>query len=211
MNNKLKIWETALLAAMCVTLCTAVWAQARQNSISKSLIRLHVIAVSDDDGEQAIKLKVRDAVLEYISPKLEESVSVLESERIINSEIYGIKQAAEAAAQGREVKVTLGTESYPTRKYEGFTLPAGKYTSLRVILGEGAGHNWWCVVFPPVCLDAAEEKISSALCPEDVKIVTEADGYVIKFRLVELWGSLVTAQREERIFTGRGHGGEAET
>lgn len=211
MNNKLKIWETALLAAMCVTLCTAVWAQARQNSISKSLIRLHVIAVSDDDGEQAIKLKVRDAVLEYISPKLEESVSVEKSKQIIGDELLNIQQAAETAAEGRKISVCLGLENYPTRAYDGFTLPAGRYTSLRVILGDGEGHNWWCVVFPPVCLDAAEEKISSALCPEDVKIVTEADGYVIKFRLVELWGSLVTAQREERIFTGRGHGGEAET
>lgn len=211
MNNKLKIWETALLTAMCLTLCTSVWAQARQNSISASLIRLHVIAASDDDGEQAIKLRVRDAVLEYISPKLEKSSSVSESEHIINSEIYGIKQAAEAAAQGREVKVALGTESYPTREYEGFTLPAGKYTSLRIILGEGAGHNWWCVVFPPVCLEAAEEKISSALSPEDAKIVTEADGYVIKFKLVELWGSLMTAQRNEGVFSGGRHGCETET
>ena len=155
-NKRFRIWEISLMLALCVTLCLGTWAQARQESISGSLVRLHVLAVSDDSNEQRIKLNVRDSVLSYISPKLEDAESPDEAKRIISSELDGIKSAAETAAEGRPVKVTLTQEYYPTRDYGSFSLPAGRYESLRVILGEGEGHNWWCVVFPPLCLTAAE-------------------------------------------------------
>lgn len=154
-NKRFRIWEISLMLALCVTLCLGTWAQARQESISGSLVRLHVLAVSDDSNEQRIKLNVRDSVLSYISPKLESAESPDEAKRIISSELDGIKSAAETAAEGRPVKVTLTQEYYPTRDYGSFSLPAGRYESLRVILGEGEGHNWWCVVFPPLCLTAA--------------------------------------------------------
>ena len=150
-NKRFRIWEISLMLALCVTLCLGTWAQARQESISGSLVRLHVLAVSDDSNEQRIKLNVRDSVLSYISPKLEDAESPDEAKRIISSELDGIKSAAETAAEGRPVKVTLTQEYYPTRDYGSFSLPAGRYESLRVILGEGEGHNWWCIVFPPVC------------------------------------------------------------
>ena len=185
-NKRFRIWEISLMLALCVTLCLGTWAQARQESISGSLVRLHVLAVSDDSNEQRIKLNVRDSVLSYISPKLEDAESPDEAKRIISSELDGIKSAAETAAEGRPVKVTLTQEYYPTRDYGSFSLPAGRYESLRVILGEGEGHNWWCVVFPPLCLTAAES--DSAV--ETRGIVTEEDGYRCKFRIVELWGEV---------------------
>lgn len=189
---KLKTWELAALCALCVSLCVGTWAQGRQRDISSSLVRLHVIAASDETAEQELKLRVRDNVLEYLTPVLDKAESPEEAQRIINGELTSIKAAAEACAGGRSVSVTLGQEYYPTREYEGFTLPAGQYQSLRVILGEGKGHNWWCVVFPPLCVSAAEQnKALDAMSEPERSLITEADGYELRFRIVELWGELM--------------------
>lgn len=191
-KSRMRIWELSLLLALCFSLCLGTWAQAKQSSISGALVRLHVIAVSDDDYEQALKLRVRDEVLGYISPKLHGVKTAGQAQDIITSELGGIKAAAESAAEGRTVTVMLSEEYYPTRDYEGFSLPAGKYRSLRVILGAGEGHNWWCVVFPPLCVSAAEQEQAVESMSEDMRgIVTEEDGYVYKFRIVELWGKLM--------------------
>lgn len=192
-SDVLKIWELAMLISLSVTLCAGVWAQARQDSISQNLVRLHVIAVSDDEQEQALKLEVRDAVLEYLSPKLKDAQGSGQAKAIIEQELNGIKAAAETAAQGRAVTVTLSRESYPTKSYEGFTLPAGQYDSLRIILGEGQGHNWWCIVFPPVCLSAAQgQAVEDQLSPEDYSLISDGEGYELRFRAVELWGELIS-------------------
>lgn len=189
---KLKTWELAALCALCVSLCVGTWAQGRQRDISSSLVRLHVIAASDETAEQELKLRVRDNVLEYLTPVLDKAESPEEAQRIINGELTSIKAAAEACAGGRSVSVTLGQEYYPTREYEGFTLPAGQYQSLRVILGEGKGHNWWCVVFPPLCVSAAEQnKALDAMSEPERGLITEANGYELRFRIVELWGELM--------------------
>lgn len=191
--DKLKIWEAAALCALCVSLLTGVWAEARQQSISASLVRLHVIAASDEQAEQELKLRVRDAVLEYLEPKLRGVESAAEAQEIIGSDLEGIGRAAAAVSEGRRVTVSLGEERYPTREYAAFTLPAGRYESLRVILGEGQGHNWWCVVFPPLCLSAAEcEQAQQVMSQEDYALITGEEDYEIRFRLVELWGELVS-------------------
>lgn len=189
---RLKNWEISLLLALCITLLAGTWASAKQTELSSSLVRLHVVAVSDDETEQAVKLRVRDAVLAYLSPSLANAKNADDARAIIASRLSGIGSAAETAAQGRPVRVTLSEEYYPTREYETFTLPAGKYESLRVILGEGQGHNWWCVVFPPLCLSAAgKTELATTMDDDDYGIVTESDGYVLKFRLLELWGELM--------------------
>ena len=193
-GDKLKIWEAAALAALSFTLLLACWAQGRQGSISSELVRLHVIAVSDTEQEQRIKLQVRDAVLEYLKPKFRNISSPEAAERIIEENMSGIKKAAEAAARGRAVKAELGREAYPTREYLGFSLPAGKYESLRITLGEGKGHNWWCIVFPPLCLDAAQaQQVESVMSREDYALVSETQGYELRFKLLELWGSFSNA------------------
>lgn len=191
-NKSLRAWEIAALMALSLALCAGTWAQTRQQTISSALVRLHVIADSDAAEEQEIKLEVRDAVLAYLTPVLEEAENQQQARQIIRDNLEGIAQAAGSAARGRQVSVTLSRESYPTREYEGFTLPAGRYESLRVILGQGQGKNWWCVVFPPLCLSAAEsEKVQDVLNGEDLSIVTEEEGYVLRFRLVELWGEFL--------------------
>lgn len=190
--KSLKLWETALLIALSLTTLAALWAQGRQNSLSEKLVRFHVIAVSDDEYEQQLKLRVRDAVLEYISPKLEEAESSTQAREILAAELDNIREAAQAVSEGRGVTVTLTRENYPTKSYEGFTLPAGEYESLRVILGEGQGHNWWCIVFPPVCLSAAQaDTVEQQLGEEDFRLISEEEGYELRFKALELWGELV--------------------
>lgn len=190
-GNRLKIWEISALIALCAALCAGTWAQARQSSISANLVRLHVIAVSDSEEEQALKLRVRDAVLAYLSPILKDAENSESAKGLIESNMDGIALAAESAAEGRAVTVSLGRERYPTRTYEGFSLPAGEYESLKVVLGEGKGRNWWCIVFPPLCLSAAQaEQVQSVMSQEDFGLITEDEGYALKFRIVELWGEL---------------------
>ena len=190
--KSLKLWEAALLIALSLTTLAALWAQGRHSSISGKLVRFHVIAVSDDEYEQQLKLRVRDAVLEYISPRLEGAESSGQAREILADELDNIRETAQAVSEGRGVTVTLTRENYPTKSYEGFTLPAGEYESLRVILGEGQGHNWWCIVFPPVCLSAAQaDTVEEQLGEEDFRLISEDGGYELRFRALELWGELV--------------------
>ena len=191
--KSLRKWEIALLLALCFTLLAGTWAGAASSRVSEGLVRLHVIAASDDATEQAIKLDVRDAVLSYLEPKLDSAADIAGAEALIEANLDGIAAAAESAAQGREVNVTLGEEYYPTREYDTFSLPAGRYQSLRVTLGEGAGHNWWCVVFPPLCLTAAESEAAFEELDGEPRAIISSDGGGVqfKFRLLELWGELM--------------------
>ncbi len=190
-RKNLRAWEIALLAALCLTLCVGLWAQKRQTALASQLVRLHVLAVDDSEEEQALKLRVRDAVLAFLEPELSGLSDPDEARGKIASLLPAIAETAAEASEGRKVSVSLGPESYPQRRYEGYVLPAGTYESLRVVLGEGEGHNWWCVVFPPLCLSAAgREEVRSVMNPDDFALVSEEEGYELRFRAVELWGEL---------------------
>ena len=190
-KNRLRPWETALLAALCLTLLIGVWAQGRQRALSDRVVRLHVIAASDSAEDQRVKLAVRDALLAYLTPRLEAATGAQDAAAMIAEVSAELEQIA-GRVSGERVRIELGRERYPTREYETFSLPAGIYTSLRVTLGAGGGRNWWCVVYPPLCtagVDTAQE--TAALSADDVKLITEdGDGYVLRFRLLEWWGSL---------------------
>ena len=184
----LRIWELALLLALCAGALGGVWAQRTHDTLSGQLVRLHVLAVDDSEEEQTVKLAVRDAVLTYLQPVLADAESMPHAQMLLESRLPMIRQAASTAAAHRPVSVTLTEEYYPSRQYDGFALPAGQYLSLRIILGEGAGRNWWCVVYPPLCTAAATEAVMDSLDAESAAIITEQEGYVYKFRLLELWG-----------------------
>ena len=189
-KKRFRLWETAALLALSITLCIGAWAQGRQAEIGGSLVRLHVLAVSDAPEEQALKLRVRDAVLAELRPALATAESAEEAKAILRGRLGEIARAAAAAAEGRTVRVSLSRESYPTRTYQGFSLPAGRYDSLRVVLGEGQGQNWWCVVFPPLCLTAAEP-VQSVMSTAGFALISE-EGYALRFRAVELWGEITS-------------------
>jgi len=192
-NQRLRIWELALLLALCVGTLSGVWAERMHTELASQMVRLHVLAVDDSEGEQAVKLAVRDAVLEYLQPVLADAQNVAGAQETLTVHLARVQQAAQKAAEGRTVTVSLSEEQYPTREYDGFSLPAGRYMSLRVTLGEGQGRNWWCVVYPPLCITAAtaSREAMETLAGDTAAIITEQEGYVYKFRLLELWGQLM--------------------
>ena len=193
-NRTLHPWELALLLSVCLTLMLGAWAGARQEGLADHLVRLHVIAHSDSAADQAEKLRVRDAVLAYLTPKLEGAKTVSDARTVLRAEQDGIRRAAQKATR-QSVTVTFTREHYPTRDYGSFALPAGTYPSLRVILGSGQGHNWWCVVFPPLCTaESIEPDAVETLSENDVRLITE-DGadVVIKFRILEWYDAVKEA------------------
>ena len=193
-NRRLHPWETALLLAACLSLLLGTWAGARQEMLANRLVRLHVIANSDSETDQAEKLRVRDAVLAYLAPKLVAAESVSDARKLLYRERENILRAAQTET-GRAVTVTFTREHYPTRDYGSFALPAGTYPSLRVILGAGAGHNWWCVVFPPLCTaDSVERQAVETMRENDVRLITSDEkDVVIKFRILEWYDAIKEA------------------
>lgn len=159
------------------------------------MIRLHVIANSDDEEDQELKLKVRDAALGYAAALTEDCADINEAKKRIEEHKDELEDVCRAAVvdngYGYDVEIKLGYEKYPEKTYGDFTLPSGDYYSVRVLIGEAEGRNWWCVLFPPLCVGAATEErsvmASAGLTKNEVDIITEndGDGYVIKFKIVE--------------------------
>ena len=189
-EHTLRPWETAMLLALCAALGMGLWADGRQRQLAGRLIRLHVVANSDSPADQAVKLSVRDGVLSLAGPALEGAATAEEAEERLRALLPAL--AGEAGRiSGGKARADLGEEYYPPREYEGFALPAGRYRSLRVTLGEGAGHNWWCVVYPALCTDGPETVDADTLPPGDVQLITGDDaGVVIRFRVIEWWESM---------------------
>ncbi|MGM9526790.1 MAG: stage II sporulation protein R [Oscillospiraceae bacterium] len=203
-KKQIRIIEGALLIALCITLCTGLWARAQQQKLSGELVRLHVIAASDSDADQALKLRIRDRALMHLTPLLDRAQSVDDARAVIESELPHLEKLAndEIAAAGFDYSAAaaLSPERYPTREYMGFALPAGSYLSLRITLGGGEGQNWWCVVFPPLCMTAVEECESIATLSENSKklIFAEEEEYILKFRLIEFFESISPEHLDKR-------------
>ena len=169
--------------------------------IYENVIRLHVVANSDSEEDQALKLKVRDEVLSVVTDicSTQSCANVEEASVAVRANIEEITSAAEAciATEGYDydVKVLLGEENYPTKNYEDLAFPAGRYLSLQVKIGEGEGQNWWCVLFPPLCLSAAGEAkpqtedvlVNIGFSGEQYKIITQSDNvtYNVRFKILE--------------------------
>ena len=156
-------------------------AKPSMEDISEKLIRFHVIANSDSEDDQAVKLKVRDEVLKYISPRLKEAKSIDESREIIKNEDENLIKIAKKTLieNGYDYKLesTLSKEYFPVKTYGNITLPQGKYEAYRIIIGEGQGHNWWCVMFPPLCfVDVSKGQISYNETEKEMKeVLTEKE------------------------------------
>lgn len=188
-----KRMECTIALTLCFTLGYALFCQYSQNRLAEDLVRLRVVANSDSESDQQTKLAVRDAVLQEIADWEEQPASAEEMMQILEQHRPQIEQAVRrtlAACQSEErFVIRLDREYYPTRDYDDFALPAGNYQGLRIFLGEGAGHNWWCVIYPSLCLDAAsaEESLSEE---ERGLIHQETTEYAIRFRTAEVLGKL---------------------
>ena len=198
-RNRLLPLEIALMLALALTAVWGAWSLQRQDALEGRMIRLHVIANSDNEADQALKLQVRDRVLALTEPILAGAADREQAMARLAQAIPTLESAAaeEIDRQGFAYTVTARLEKaeVPHKTYDGFALPAGEYTALRVVIGEGRGRNWWCVVYPPLCANAAtnwsDTAIAAGLGEDDVGLMAEEDaGYVLKFRSVELWETL---------------------
>ncbi|MBQ0037222.1 MAG: stage II sporulation protein R [Clostridiales bacterium] len=194
-----KPMEIALLLALAVTLLWGSWSLQRQDALAQKMIRLHVIANSDSAADQALKLQVRDKVLDFTTSVLQSSKDMEDAKQRLDGALPQIQRLAggEIEEQGYHYTVSARLEEseFPLKEYDGFSLPGGKYLALRIVIGEGGGHNWWCVVYPPLCTAAAadlkETAVAAGLGEDDLALITEEDtGYVLRFRSLELWESL---------------------
>ncbi|MBR2627104.1 MAG: stage II sporulation protein R [Peptococcaceae bacterium] len=156
--------QTLLLLSALLMLLFLSNIQCTREIDTDSLIRIHVLASSNSDTDQQLKLKVKDDVIRYLQPALKQSDSLAESRRIILSSLPQIEQTALQTLQqnGCEDTVTLqyGHFDFPVKYYGSFSLPAGNYEALRILIGEGKGRNWWCVLFPPLCF--TDSNVSSS-------------------------------------------------
>jgi stage II sporulation protein R len=154
-------------------------------NMSDKLIRFHVIANSDLSEDQSVKLKVRDAILENVGPKLSQSGSRDESLEILQENLTNIESIANGVlskeGENYRANAVLGNFEFPIKKYGAITLPAGEYKALRVVLGEGEGKNWWCVMFPPLCFiditrgltsEKTDSELKKVLDDEEVESIT---------------------------------------
>lgn len=190
-------WRRVLALFVACLVCTALWAEATQVRLASQVIRLHVLANSDSEEDQALKLEVRDRVLETTSALLAGETEPQAAAVLLNQHLDDIAQTAaqEISAQGHDDRVEVRLEQtwFPTRQYQGISLPAGNYLALRVLIGAAEGHNWWCVVFPNLCLPAVSERAleASTFTPGQISLLQEEEtSYVFRFKALELWQSL---------------------
>ena len=192
--------QKLVLLVLAAVLCLGGWLIREQRELADSMIRLHVVANSDGAEDQRLKLAVRDRVLEAAAELCPEHATLEQARAALSDNLGLLSRVGQQVVRdwGRTCSVSARLEKcwFPTKEYEGFALPAGTYNALNIIIGEGAGQNWWCVAFPPLCLGAAAETVESAVqsgafTQEQAALMTEEQGgYVLKFRCMEFLGRL---------------------
>lgn len=188
---KLKRWEIALLASLAAVILFCAVPVSAQTRLAGKLVRLHVVANSDSEGDQALKLLVRDAVL----------AEAEDAPAVTDALLLRMGEAAVRTLRDNgcldEATVVRTRMWFDTREYATFSLPAGYYDAVRVTIGEGRGRNWWCVLFPPLCAGTCEADLEqvaaqAGLTDDEIAFLCE-DGtaYVIRFKITEIWGKLL--------------------
>jgi len=192
------VFELALLIGLSFTLLVSALAKEEQADISQKLIRLHIIANSDSGEDQRIKLEVRDRILEYMQSIDSDLENKSQTEAFARENLGRFESIANEVCKENGVpyraKASLSRLRFPTKAYDSFSLPAGEYDALRIQLGTSRGRNWWCVLFPPLCLSSAECEIDfekTGLSEKELLLLTsERPEYRIKFKIIELIDAL---------------------
>lgn len=183
----------ACVSLLLATVLMALMPTEADAEIYSDTLRLHILAASDTEEDQALKLAVRDAILAEYSSLLSGEVGLDGALAGAESLLEDMERTAEECIREKgyayEVEATLGEEWYDTREYESFSLPRGVYSSLIIKIGSGEGKNWWCVMYPPMCLDMALDAPSddwvSGYTDEELSLISGGK-YRVKFKLLEL-------------------------
>lgn len=194
LSKKIKISVTVgIVVAILFSICSFA---KTSEEIRSDVLRLHVIANSDTSVDQNLKLRLRDYILQEGNDIFNGSVNVENAVEKIEPVLPELEKSAKAfvnqAGFDYDVKISLSNEYFTTRTYETVTLPAGKYLALRVVIGSGEGHNWWCVMFPPMCVPAADKKdeIENVFSEKEIKLVESKPKYEPRFKVVEIYEQL---------------------
>lgn len=195
----------AILAFSLALSCVSAQGKKFKNDISSAVFRLHVIANSDSKADQNLKLEVRNRIISETSQLFSKAKSADEAEKTANANLLFLKEICEDEVlnQGfcQSVHIETGEYYFPQKSYGGITLPCGNYRALRVVLGEGGGKNWWCVMFPPLCFakgtvklsNGSKECLKAALTPEEYNLISteeSANSPEIRFKLAEIIAKL---------------------
>lgn len=187
-----------LVLCLLISLCGFY---GRCAGVRESVVRLHILANSDSEEDQALKLKVRDAVVEAAAGWLDGAADADEALTLAEQRLPQLKAVAQQtvtdAGYDYPVAATLCTMYFTTRQYDTVTLPAGVYEAVRFTIGSGEGKNWWCVVYPPLCAGAAMERktLDDVLDSEQVTMITDTERFEVRFKVVEWWEGLVNFLR----------------
>lgn len=170
-----------IMIVIIATLTGACWGQSRSDMQKEQYLRLHVIANSDSQEDQTLKLKVRDAIVLHCRKEFTAVADAREARRLAEQNIPRMQAVARQVIreQGYDypVQVLVGESEFPTRTYGELELPQGRYQAVRIIIGQGQGQNWWCVLFPPLCLVSDSEQGILTAPPENAEV---------KFKVLEL-------------------------
>ena len=194
-----KLMKLILLSAMVVSAFALGGIIADKQQLSQGIVRLHVIANSDSQQDQVQKLQVRDAIVTYLQPKMQQMTDKQQVMEYLAQSLQQIETAANATLEkigsAHRATVKLDKSLFDTRDYETFSLPAGVYDALRVQIGAAEGKNWWCVVFPTLCLPATSDEFAataaaSGFDEELSNTLQKTNGYEIRFFLLDCFGKL---------------------
>ncbi len=195
MNSKFiskKRLELSIIFALIFAILISVsHFEAACEDMKSNVLRLHIIANSDTKEDQALKLSVRDAILEKCDYLFNANTDIEEAVTIAQNSLADFNSVANEVIREKGFEYlaesTVGMSYFETRVYDNFTLPAGEYKSLIIKLGKGGGKNWWCVVFPSVCLPTAYADIEDSVSSESGRIAKQPQNYVMRFKIVEIY------------------------
>lgn len=206
MNKKKIVWYILVGMNICLLLLLGVQYEKRQRmqeSIAGKVLRFHVLANSDEEYDQELKLKVRDAVGAQMAELLSDAKSRAECEQIIQRELDEIARTAQSVIKEEgysyEAETFLREVEFPVKTYGDYTFPAGTYEALEIVIGEGEGHNWWCVMYPNMCFagsvyevvdEDAAEALREVLSPEEYEKVLASGDYEVQFKYLTFLNEL---------------------
>lgn len=189
---KRKILLSICFGLICAITLSMSHFSAACDDLRQNVLRLHIIANSDSTSDQELKLKIRDEILAKTNGLFLDSQSLDGAEKIVSENLNAFEEIANKVIKENgfnyKATVSIGYSDFDTRYYKDFTLPAGSYKSLIITLGEGKGKNWWCVVYPTVCIPSAVKgKLTDTTKQESARIAKSQKQYVMRFKLVEIY------------------------